>query len=326
MTVIKRCEKEVSGTWDEKRQQAKSWLDHFVPHYCGRCLPSDGCPAKHSPIDDDSKRWLDEDHHKDKPRIPPLHQLIDRMQADVALYIHGYNTCAVECAHGERTALTSKRIEYWVNWEGKCRLLQLLHNHRTRATGETLLRELGWQVMEGVSTHLHRIDRDKAKHHQIKTTPSYNARQKAIRMEKKARDAADPELIALAEARKGKAREKQRHYYHARKQLLYEEEKRKKGKENDVPVVDEKERTASATVDAKRKRGRPTKSKPEKENDAPDSAPSSTTTAKRAKTVATMDSCTASGDEQRPVLQATLMNRAVGVRLTLHPAMLEMLR
>ena len=78
MTVIKRCEKEVGGTWDEKRQQAKAWLDHFVPHYCGRCLPGGGCPAKHSRIDDDSKRWLDEDHHKDKPRIPPLHQLIER--------------------------------------------------------------------------------------------------------------------------------------------------------------------------------------------------------------------------------------------------------
>src|ERR1700734_3371634 len=121
-------------------------------------LPSHGgCPAQHSPIDNDSKRWLDEDYHKDKPRIAQLHQLIDRMKADVALYIHGYNTCAVECAHGERTALTSKRIEYWSNWEGKCRLLQLLHNHRTRTTGEELLQKLGWQVMEDVSTHLSRI-------------------------------------------------------------------------------------------------------------------------------------------------------------------------
>jgi hypothetical protein len=318
MTVIKRCEKEVSGTWDEKRQQAKAWLDHFVPHYSRRCLPEDGCPAKHSPIDDDSKRWLDEEYHKDKPKIAQLHQLIDRMKADVALYIHGYNTCAVECAHGERTALTSKRIEYWSNWEGKCRLLQLLHNHRTRATGETLLRELGWQVMEGVSTHLSRIDRDKAKHHQIKTTPSYNARQKSIRMEKKARDAGDPELVALAEMRKGKAKEKQRHRYFAKKQLLYQEKKgeeEKKGGDEEVEVEKggDSHNTAAAE-DGQRKRGRPRKRKAEgKEN----VAPTAKRRGKRKKTDTTADSGTVLEDGQRPLLRAIVMNRAVGVRMVL---------
>ena len=107
------------------------------------------------------------------------------MKADVTLYIHGYNTCAVECAHGERTVHTSKRVEYWSSWEGKCRLVQLLHNHRTRGTGESLLQQLGWQVADGVSMHLSRIDRDKAKHHQLKTAPAYNGRQKgaAVREE-----------------------------------------------------------------------------------------------------------------------------------------------
>ena len=37
MTVIKRCEKEVPGTWADKQQQAKTWLAHFVPHYSRRC-------------------------------------------------------------------------------------------------------------------------------------------------------------------------------------------------------------------------------------------------------------------------------------------------
>ena len=110
------------------------------------------CPAKHTPTVDASRKWLDGEHLADKAKIDALLQLIGRMKDDVSLYIHGYNTCAVECAHGERTVLTSKRIEYWTNWEGKCRLVQLLHNHRTRATGESLLQSLGWQVMDGVST------------------------------------------------------------------------------------------------------------------------------------------------------------------------------
>lgn len=301
MTIIKRCEKEVVGSWTDKQQQAKLWLDHFVPHYTGRCVPDGGCPAKHSPMDDDSKKWLDSERPLDKAKIDDLVPLIDRMKADVTLYIHGYNTCAVECAHGERTVLTSKRIEYWSNWEGKCRLLQLLHNHRTRTTGEALLQQLGWQVAEGVTTQLSRIDRDKAKHHQIKTTPEYNARQKTIRVEKKMRATTDPELVARAQEKKRRAREKQRHYYSARKQLLYEEErKEREGEEGS----------------RKKKRGRPRKRKPEeKENEA--------LTETKTKTATTLDG-TVLTDRQRPPLQAIVMNRRVGVKLVLHPAMEEL--
>ena len=141
MTVIKRCEKEVPGTWaDKQQQQAKTWLAHFVPHYSRRCLPDavDRCPASHNTADDDSKRWLDGEHPQDNEKITALALLVERMKADVTLYIHGYNTCAVECAHGERTVHTSKRVEYWSSWEGRCRLVQLLHNHRTRGTGRVV--------------------------------------------------------------------------------------------------------------------------------------------------------------------------------------------
>ena len=255
MTIIKRCEKEVQGSWADKQLQAATWLDHFVPHYSGRCVPAvdHRCPAKHTPTVAASKKWLDGEHAADKAKIAALLQLISRMKADVGLYIHGYNTCAVECAHGERTVLTSKRIEYWTNWEGRCRLVQLLHNHRTRTTGEALLQSLGWQMMDGVSTQLGKIDRDKALHHQIKTSPAYNGRQKAIRIEKKTRTAADPELIARAAAQKLKTREKQRHYYSAKKQLLYEAEDRRKGGGGADGVA--------VTVEAVvvRKRGRPRK-------------------------------------------------------------------
>ena len=257
MTIIKRCEKEVQGTWADKQLQAAAWLDHFVPHYCRRCVFAieqlQHCPAAHTPSVDASKKWLDGEHVADKVKIASLLQLIGRMKADVSLYIHGYNTCAVECAHGERTALTSKRIEYWASWEGKCRLMQLLHNHRTRVTGESLLQRLGWQVRDGVSTQLDKIGRDKAKHHQIKTSPAYNGRQKAIRIEKKTRTAEDPELIARAAEQKQKTREKQRHWYSARKQLLYETNEKEVG---GTDGSGEAHGTASVVPVATKKRGR----------------------------------------------------------------------
>ena len=65
---------------------------------------------------------------------------------------------------------------------------------------------------------LGKIDRDKAKHHEIKTSPAYNARQAAIRREKEQRAATDPELVARAEKQKDKRREKARAYYWVKKQ------------------------------------------------------------------------------------------------------------
>jgi hypothetical protein len=323
MTVIKRCEKEVPGSWADKQLQAKTWLGHFVPHYTGRCPPGnegiDRCPAKHSSVDDDSKKWLDIQDPSDQPKIAALEQLISRMQVDVALYVHGYNTCAVECAHGERTVLTSKRVEYWSQWEGKCRLVQLLHNHRTTATGQSLLQQLGWQLEDGVSTQLSRIDRDKAKHHQLKTTPQYNARQKALQFEKRERAATDSELVARAAAQKQKAREKQRHIYHAKRQLLYQTEEMKKG--GGAAVAEEKAVAAPAAEVVKRKRGRPRKTvqpvSGDKENEG-------AKTTKRKKVDAEAALVPAGTGAERPVLKALLTNRTVGLRLVLHPSMIAL--
>ena len=314
MTIIKRCEKEVSGSWTDKQQQARAWLAHFVPHYSRRCLPDaeDRCPASHNTADEDGKRWLDGEHPQDKAKITALTLLVDRMKADVTLYIHGYNTCAVECAHGERTVHTSKRVEYWASWEGRCRLVQLLHNHRTRGTGESLLQQLGWQVADGVSTHLSRIDRDKAKHHQLKTAAEYNARQKALLFEKKERAATDVELVARAAAQKQKTAAKQRHKYYAKKRLLYEAEKGKNGEE---AVVEERTQVVAPGAEAvKRKRGRPRKAvqlvAAGDENDGVE-------TAKRRKVEGDAALVSVTTRAERPVLKALMMNRAVGVRLVL---------
>ena len=76
MVMVKRCEKEVEGSWAEKQQQAKEWLSYFVPHYCNRCRPGDGCPAKHTAVTQQptrrlrsgevGKRFLDGSHPDDK--------------------------------------------------------------------------------------------------------------------------------------------------------------------------------------------------------------------------------------------------------------------
>ena len=324
MTIIKRCEKEVPGTWADKQQQAKSWLGHFVSHYSRRCLPAseaeDRCPASHSTTNDASKKWLDIENPQDRAKMVALEQLIDRMKADVTMYIHGYNTCAVECAHGERTVHTNKRIEYWSSWEGRCRLVQLLHNHHTRVTGESLLQQLGWQVAGGVSTHLIKIDRDKAKHRQRKTAPSYNARQKALLLEKKERAATDIELITRAAAQKQKARVKQRHKYYAKKQLLYEAEEMKRG-----GVGEERKEVAAVPELVKRKGGRPKKREAVEKEEAPKEntggmrspSPAGGETAKRTKT----DTTKSVISSERPALKALVRNSVVGVRLVMHPAM-----
>jgi hypothetical protein len=276
----------------------------------------DRCPVSHNTADNATKKWLDDEDPQDKVKITALALLVDRMKADVSLYMHGYNTCAVECAHGERTVHTSKRVEYWSSWEGKCRLVQLLHNHRTRGTGESLLQQLGWQVADGVSMHLSRIDRDKAKHHQLKTAPAYNARQKALLFEKKARAATDVELVARAAAQKLKTATKAKHAYHAKKQLLYEAEKGKGGE--GAAAVKQTEAVAGSTPGVvKRKRGRPRKEQSvsgSKENDG-------AATAKRKKMEDDAALVSASTRAERPVLKALVMNRTVGVRLVLHPVM-----
>ena len=78
MTIIKRCEKDVAGSWADKQLQAAAWLDHFVPHYSGRCVPAvvQHCPAKHTPTVDVSKKWLDGEHAVDKVNVTKCHMLL----------------------------------------------------------------------------------------------------------------------------------------------------------------------------------------------------------------------------------------------------------
>lgn len=168
------------------------------------------------------KRFLDETHPVDRSKITAITALVERMQGDVHLYVHGYHTCSVERANSERTAYTSKRVELYRNWRGKCKLVQLLHNHGATATASWVREHLGWQVTEDVRDHWRKIDRDKAKHRQIKSDPSYNRRKRQLEEERKARSA--EATAATKEKRKEKEKKKKKaaaHRYHVKKQLLY---------------------------------------------------------------------------------------------------------
>ena len=166
------------------------------------------------------------------------------------------------------------------------------------ATYSERQRDVVASVMAGIDYG--KIDRDKAKHHQFKTSPAYNSRQKAIRVEKKTRTAEDPELIARAAVQKQKTREKQRHWYSARKQLLYEASERK---EKGGAETGEGDDFAAATVVMKKKRGRPRKTVPiddaDKENVDPRIGP--TESGKRRKTGSTDSTLSTEQSDQENV-------------------------
>jgi len=98
-------------------------------------------------------------------------------------------------------------VEMWRNWKGKCRLVQLLHNHGVEATAELIRQYLGWAVTEEVREQWRRIDHDKAKHREIKANPSYNRRQREIEQQRKAKK---QEVKAAAEAAAKEAKKQER--------------------------------------------------------------------------------------------------------------------
>jgi hypothetical protein len=278
MTVVKRCEKEVEGSWLDKQTQAAQWLDRFIPHYRGLCVTGDGCPAKHSVPDQeprpgyDEKRFIDGQDPQDEEKVAALEQLIAKMKADVAMFVHGHHTCWVESSHNEKAVYCCKRVEMWRNWRGKCRLVQLFHNHGVERTAEMVRQHLGWHVTEEVREQWRKVDRDKTKHREIMADPSYNRRQRELELERHARKVearVAAAAVAKEEKRTVKEREKAtgkeekvrkvasvKHTYSVRKRPLYgvvrkEEKTAKKrksmeaNKENDAGEVNRSVEPAS---------------------------------------------------------------------------------
>jgi hypothetical protein len=242
MMVVKRCEKKVEGSWTDKQRRAAQWLDCFIPHYRGLCVPGDGCPAKHSASGQEPqhslrsgdivKRWLDGDDPQDEEKTAALKELIAKMKADVSMFVHGHHTCWVESSHNEKAVYCCKRVEMWRNWKGKCRLVQLFHNHGVEKTAEKVRQHLGWQVTEEVREQWRKIDRDKAKHREIKAHPAYNRRQRELELERQARKV-EAKMAAAADEKEEKGREKEKEKEERRR----EKEKEKEEKTRKVASV-----------------------------------------------------------------------------------------
>jgi len=122
--------------------------------------------------DDEAKHYLHDLNPIDQLKIEQLEELIDKIKGDVNHFIHGYNTCSVERAHSERTVYTSKRIEYWRSWEGRCKLVQLIHNYGVSDTVLYVLNVIGWNIDEILLAEIKKIDNDKKYHKEVKKDPS----------------------------------------------------------------------------------------------------------------------------------------------------------
>lgn len=187
---------------------------------------------------------------RDKKKIAQLQTLITRMIADVHRFIHGYNTCSVERSHSERTVLTSKRVEYWKNWLGRCKVVQLLHNCGRQQTGELIYRALGWTVTGEVWEEIEKIDRDKTRHRQIKSCPTYNSRKKTLEYEHAARKKVVKDRVDGAS---------KLHTYSVKKQLLYST--KETGGQSMPDQIGEDEATIPSAAVPVVRRGRPRKRK-----------------------------------------------------------------
>ena len=178
----------------------------------------------------EEKRFIDGKDPEDEAKIAALQQLIDKMKPDVAMFVHGHHTCWVESSHNERAVHTSKRVEMWRNWKGKCRLVQLFHNNMVEKTAEMVRKELGWQVTEEVREQWKRVDRDKVTHRKIKTDASYNRRQRELELQRNAENLERKAAAAAAEKEtKRTEREKQKEEKEKQKEEK-EKQKEEKGK------------------------------------------------------------------------------------------------
>jgi hypothetical protein len=191
MRITKRAESEHAGDVAEMRNQFLLWLDCVVPHYtqtCGLDCPHHQNDTNEDGIMEDSpaKTYLHTAAHA--AQIAVLQSLIDRMKQTTRYFIHGHNTCSVERYHRERLKLTPKLYEFWVTWEPRCALNQLLHNDGYAETHRLVLAKLeqrpSWTLdIDGGNQYVEAMDRERTYHSARKSLPGYNRRQDQLARE-----------------------------------------------------------------------------------------------------------------------------------------------
>jgi hypothetical protein len=135
--------------------------------------------------DDDGKNWLNPELPEHDAVITSLLALIERLKKDNDKFIHPYNTCCVERAHSERLAYTPKRVEYWKSWQGRCRLVQLIHNYGFHDSVRMLVSGFSWSYEDAVWDMIAKLDMARQKSMERKTDPQYNARKMTLEIQHK---------------------------------------------------------------------------------------------------------------------------------------------
>jgi hypothetical protein len=125
----------------------------------------------------------------DRERVAKITALVEAVIDDVDNYVHGYSTCNLERFHSQRTALTSKRIEFWKNWGGLLALTALIHNEGYPMTTALLLTEMGVGVDDATLELTRRLERKRHWHRARKASFEYNKRKSQLSQEQKRRKA-----------------------------------------------------------------------------------------------------------------------------------------
>jgi hypothetical protein len=119
----------------------------------------------------------------DRKRVKAIAELIFKAMEDVNDYVHGFSTCSLERFHSQRTALTTKRIEFWSSWPGLLHFTALIHNEGYEMTTALLLAEIGVEIDDEALRKTRMLDCKRQWHKRRKEDPAYNQRKSQLALE-----------------------------------------------------------------------------------------------------------------------------------------------
>jgi hypothetical protein len=126
MGLIKQAEGVHRGNVTAMRSWFNDRWAFTMNHYTLTPCPA-GCPCAFAgkPVDEkikSKKHFFDLSKPKHKEKYDQIKVLVEAIGARVEEYIHGYSTCIGESAHRWRAVWTSKDIDYYASYEGRCHL------------------------------------------------------------------------------------------------------------------------------------------------------------------------------------------------------------
>jgi len=147
--------------------------------------------------DGGGEKRVELDPTRDSAVVAQIKAVLAKIAADVAQYIHGFNTCLAESSHNRRAAKTDKRVDHGVTFIGHALLTTAIHNEGYAAATRALLSTVGlpmrWSVTRGIKVFADNDSKDRLRRQNRK----HKARAAALGRMKYKRKAAE-ELITKA--------------------------------------------------------------------------------------------------------------------------------